>query len=134
MSHVRKLLLTSMCPIRWGDMDAQGHVNNTVYFRYMEQARIEWLERFGWLAGQRSHATVIVNAACTFLVPFTYPGTIETRLFAGPPGRSSVETWYELRVAGEDMLCAEGSAKLVWVDAVSGKSCPLPDELRAALV
>ena len=30
-------------PIRWGDMDALGHVNNTVYFRYMEQARIEWL-------------------------------------------------------------------------------------------
>jgi acyl-CoA thioester hydrolase len=115
-------------------MDAQGHVNNTVYFRYMEQARIEWLEGFGWLAGQRTHATVVVKAACTFLVPLTYPGTIETRLLAGPPGRSSVETWYELRVAGEDTLCAEGSAKLVWVDAVSGKSCPLPDELRAALV
>ena len=30
-------------PIRWGDMDAMGHVNNTVYFRYMEQTRIEWL-------------------------------------------------------------------------------------------
>jgi len=33
--------------VRWGDMDAMGHVNNTVYFRYMEQTRIEWLETFG---------------------------------------------------------------------------------------
>ena len=36
---------TTTVPIRWGDMDAQGHVNNTVYFRYMEQARVEWFER-----------------------------------------------------------------------------------------
>lgn len=134
MSHQRKLLHTSLCPIRWGDMDAQGHVNNTVYFRYMEQARIEWLERFGWLASQGTLVTMIVNAACTYLAPLTYPGIIETRVFAAPPGRSSVETWYELRVAGDELLRAEGHAKLVWVDAASAKSCPLPDDLRAALV
>jgi acyl-CoA thioester hydrolase len=34
-------------PVRWGDMDAYGHVNNTVYFRYMEQVRVEWLEQMG---------------------------------------------------------------------------------------
>lgn len=133
MSHERKHLHTSLSPIRWGDMDAQGHVNNTVYFRYMEQARIEWLDRFDWLAKQHAYTIMIVNAACTFLAPLTYPATVETRVFAAPPGRSSVETWYELRVAGEESLCAEGRAKLVWVDAASGKSCPLPDDLRAAL-
>ena len=124
-----------MCPIRWGDMDAQGHVNNTVYFRYMEQARIEWLERFGWLAGQRSHVTMIVNAACTFPVPLTYPGTIETRLFAGTT--RAVERRNLVRITrGRGRYCfvPKVSAKLVWVDAVSGKSCPLPDDLRAALV
>jgi acyl-CoA thioester hydrolase len=135
LPHHRKFLHTSLCPIRWGDMDAQGHVNNTVYFRYMEQARIEWLERFGW-PGSSSDPMVIVtvNAACTYLLPLTYPAAVETRVFASKPGRSSVETWYEMRVAGDDVLCAEGSAKLVWVDAASGKSRPLPDALRAALV
>ena len=44
----KRLLHTVTTPIRWGDMDAMGHVNNTVYFRYMEQARIEWLESFGF--------------------------------------------------------------------------------------
>ena len=43
MTGPRLLVHTSVQSIRWGDMDALGHVNNTVYFRYMEQARIEWL-------------------------------------------------------------------------------------------
>jgi acyl-CoA thioester hydrolase len=48
MEHHRKLVYSNQMPIRWGDQDAMGHVNNTVYFRYMEQTRIEWLESFGF--------------------------------------------------------------------------------------
>ena len=44
MEHRRKLIHITKMPIRWGDMDAYGHVNNTIYFRYMEQARVEWIE------------------------------------------------------------------------------------------
>jgi acyl-CoA thioester hydrolase len=62
-------------PIRWGDMDAYGHVNNTVYFRYMEQARVEWLEQHQDLPVRPGgDGPVIINASCTFLVPMTYPG------------------------------------------------------------
>ena len=43
----RRLLITSRMPVRWGDMDAVGHLNNTLYFRLMEQARIQWLDRLG---------------------------------------------------------------------------------------
>jgi hypothetical protein len=39
----KKFVHAMTIPIRWGDMDAMGHVNNTVYFRYLESARIEWL-------------------------------------------------------------------------------------------
>jgi len=39
----RILVHTSLQPLRWADMDMLGHVNNVAYFRYMEQARIEWL-------------------------------------------------------------------------------------------
>lgn len=134
MSHEHKLMLMSRCPIRWGDMDALGHVNNTVYFRYMEQARVDWFDSLPDGAGFGGEfGVVVVNAACEFLLPINYPGVIETSLFAGAPGRSSVQTWYELRVAGEDRLYARGHAKLVWIDRASGKSVPLPDVLRAAL-
>lgn len=128
MEH--KLVLTSRLPIRWGDMDALGHVNNTVYFRYMEQARIEWLERAGYSALLLAdEGPVIVNAECTFLVPLTYPGAVDVRLFAGKPGRSSLPTTYELVKVGEDTLYATGASKIVWVNYRSGKSAPLPQKL-----
>ena len=102
MEHHRKLVLANQMPIRWGDQDAMGHVNSTVYFRYMEQTRIEWLESFGLeTAITQTEGPVIVNASCTFLIPFTYPGTIDCRMFCGTPGRSSVPTYYEMRVLGD---------------------------------
>ena len=40
-------------PVAWGEMDAMGHVNNIVYLRWFECARIAYFERVGWLAGGR---------------------------------------------------------------------------------
>lgn len=134
MEHHRKLLLAARMPIRWGDMDAMGHVNNTVYFRYMEQARVEWIESLGYGVSARLEAApVIVNASCTFLLPLTYPGTVEVRMYAGHAGRSSFPTYYEMRPVDDERLFAEGAAKIVWMSPASGKSVPLPDSVRALL-
>jgi len=130
MEHSGKLVHLSHQLIRWGDMDAYEHVNNTVYFRYMEQARVEWLEAAGYHCNARQEAPVIVHADCSYLLPLSYPGTVEVRLFAGHAGRSSLLTFYELRLQGDDRLYAEGSAKIVWISPVSGKSVNLPDSLR----
>jgi len=133
MEYHRKPIFSNRMPIRWGDQDALGHLNNTVYFRVMEQARIEWLESFGYgTALTLTQGPVIVSASCTFLIPFTYPGTIDCRMFSGHPGRSSVATYYELRLVGEDRIYAEGAAKLVWIDIKTGKSIALPDSLRVS--
>ena len=72
-------------PIRWGDMDAMGHVNNTVYFRYMEQARISWFEALGLQPDPLGEGPVIVNAACTFARQLEYPGTVLVRHYVGEP-------------------------------------------------
>ena len=133
MKARRVLVHTSIQPVRWGDMDALGHVNNTVYFRYMEQARLEWLyelaqEGVGYLSGT---GPVIVNASCTFMVPIVYPGDVEVRMYLAEPGRSSIGSHYELDCAGKRM--AEGDAKIVWIDLASGRSVPLPDQVRAKL-
>ena len=130
MESHRKLVHATRIAIRWGDMDAYQHVNNTVYFRYMEQARVEWLEGIGYACNAQQEAAVIINASCTFLLPLTYPGTVDVRLYAGHPGRSSVTTHYELRLVGDERLYAEGAAKVVWMNPTSGKSAPLPDALR----
>ena len=135
MENSRRLVLTSVQPIRWGDMDALGHVNNTVYFRYMEQARVEWLDRLGFdLNTAGDEGVVVVNASCTFLLPLTYPGSVDVRMFFDKPGRSSLQTHYEMRKAGEDRLYAEGSAKMVWVNQATGKSSPWPEWILKSLV
>ncbi len=115
-------------------MDAMGHVNNTVYFRYMEQTRIEWFyacaQRLGVTAYERE-GPVIVNASCTFHLPLTYPGEAEVRMFVGAPGKSSVESYYEIWMNARKY--ADGAAKLVWIDLETTKSAPLPTAFRALL-
>jgi len=118
--------------IRWGDMDAMGHVNNTVYFRYMEQARIGWFDALV-PRGEAWKATgiVIANASCNFKRPINYPGTVEVRLLVGPPGGSSVPTFYELLV--ENDLYADGTATVVFIDMEKQKPIRIPQNIREAL-
>jgi acyl-CoA thioester hydrolase len=139
MSENRVHVHTMRIPIRWGDMDAMGHVNNTVYFRYIESARIAWLGQVGALPDPAGagEGPVIVNAYCSFLKQLTYPGEIEVTTFVGPPGRSSIEVTHEIRLVDADgqpgALHAEGGAKVVWIDFRAEKSRPWPDRLRALL-
>jgi acyl-CoA thioester hydrolase len=127
----RKLVHLEKIAIRWGDMDAMGHVNNTVYFRYMEQARIGWFESLvprgeAW----NGMSIVIVNASCNFRKPINYPGTVEVKVFCAPPGGSSVQTFYELKV--EDELYADGAATVVFLDR-GQKPTRIPDAMRARM-
>jgi acyl-CoA thioester hydrolase len=95
----------------------------------MEQARVEWLENSGFACNIDQEAPVIINASCTFMIPLGYPGVVEVRVLAGHPGRSSVMTYYEMRLEGDERLHAEGAAKVVWMNPASGKSVRLPDAL-----
>lgn len=133
MEHKKKLIHVTRMPIRWGDMDTYGHVNNTVYFRYMEQARVEWIEDMGVPVRPGGNGPVIINASCTFLIPMTYPGMVEVRTYVGHPGRSSVQTYVEMLIEGDERIFAEGAAKVVWMDTQTGKSVALPDHVRALL-
>jgi acyl-CoA thioester hydrolase len=127
----RKLVHTEVIPIRWGDMDAMGHVNNTVYFRYMEQARISWFDGLGVRPSPHGAGPVIINASCTFIKQLVYPGAVEVRTYAGRVGNSSFETWLEMRPSYDPgTVYAEGAAKVVWVDFDKGKSTPLPEKIR----
>jgi acyl-CoA thioester hydrolase len=132
MEDLRILVHTSRIPVRWGDMDALGHVNNTVYFRFAEQTRIEWLEKFGISdIVNTDSGPVIINTSCTFLKPITYPAIVDVAMLIGKPGRSSLPTFFEIRCVGEETkLYADGAAKIVWWNPRTGISQPLPDFVR----
>jgi acyl-CoA thioester hydrolase len=129
--NTHKLVHATRMPIRWGDMDALGHVNNTVYFRYMEQARIEWLTQVGCAPNPDGQGPVIINARCTFLRQLKFPGEIEVLTLVGEIGNSSFESYHEIRrIDDPQTLAAEGGARIVWVDFLKEKSVPLSEELK----
>ncbi len=128
----KKLVHEMTFPVRWGDMDAMGHVNNAVYFRYMETARIDWMTSVGAMANPQGQGPVIVNAFCTFHRQFAYPDEVLLRTYVSDPGRSSFETWATLARVGEPhVVYASGGATVVWTDFPAQRSAPLPDWLRA---
>ena len=122
-------------PIRWGDMDAFGHVNNTVFFRYMEQVRISWFERLGIAGGNgEGQGPVIVNASMEFLKQLHYPNDVIGQMSIGKPGRNSFDTRFELyRADAPGVLYARGAARIVWIDYAAGKSLPIPDFMRQTI-
>ena len=128
----KKLTLEMVIPIRWGDMDMMGHVNNTNYFRYFEIVRIEWFERIGHPLSPAGEGIVIVNAFCNFIKQLEFPGDVLARHYVANPGRSSFEAYMTLeRTDAPGVICASGGATTVWVDFPKQKSAPLPEWLRA---
>ena len=128
----RKLVHDMVLSIRWGDMDAMGHVNNTVYFRYMETVRIEWMRAVGCDPDPRGQGPVIVNAFCNFYRQLEYPGDVRVKLYVSDPGRTTFETWCTMeRTDQPGVVCAEGGATTIWVDFPQQKAETLPDWMRA---
>ena len=130
----KKLVHEMLIPIRWGDMDAMGHVNNTVYFRYLETARIDWLASIGGAPDPKGEGPVIVNAFCNFYRQLEYPGEVRLRMYASDPGRSSFETWATMeRIDQPGTIYAAGGGTTVWTNFPAQKSAPLPQWLRKHL-
>ena len=128
-----KLVHEMRIPVRWGDLDAMGHVNNTVYFRYFESLRIDWLSRFGSEPNPAGTGPVMANGFCNFRRQLEYPGEILARHFVAKPGTKSVDTFFTLaRVDTPELIAADGGATLVWLDFPNQRTVPLPDDVRAA--
>jgi acyl-CoA thioester hydrolase len=129
-----KLIHETTIPMRWGDMDAMGHLNNTVYFRFMEVLRLDWLQSLGVSIDPQGEGVVIVNASCTFHKELRFPGDVRARMYASNLGRSSFQTTVTMeRIDAPGDVCATGAAKTVWIDWSTRRAKPLPAWLRAVL-
>ena len=130
----KKLSHEMVIPIRWGDMDAMGHLNNASYFRFFETVRIDWFRSLGLRLDPSGEGIVIVNAFCNFIKQLEYPGDVLARHFVASPGRTSFETYVTMeRTDDPGVVYASGGAQAVWVDFPRQKSLPLPDWLRAQI-
>ena len=111
-------------PIRWGDQDAQNHVNNTLYFRYFEEARMQLFQRVG-ITLPSSKVGILAHTSCDFIKPLMYPATIVVTQILAKVGRSSmtIDTVIE-REDEPGVAYAKGNYVIVGVDAATGKSSP----------
>lgn len=125
--------------VRWGDMDAMGHVNNTGYFRFCEQTRMEWFSSLDTSGFELPDSQiVIINAWCEFRVPIVYPASLLVSMSAGKPGNSSFMSYYQISDRNSDgsagtKIYAAANAKVVWVDRAGTSSTAMPGSIRQLL-
>lgn len=128
----KKKFVYEMCiPIRWGDMDVMGHVNNCSYFRYLETIRVDWTRSIGAMPDPTGDGSVIVNAFCNFYKQLEYPGDVLVKMYVSDAKRTTFETWAAMeRVDQPGVIYAAGGATIIWVDSLAKKAKSLPDRVR----
>jgi len=133
--QAKKLVYEMRFTVAWGEMDAMGHVNNAVYFRYLESARINWMRLAGLPPAPRGSGPVIVNAFCNFYRQLEYPDEVLLKLYVSDPARTTFESWGTMeRVQNPGVVCAAGGATIIWTDYAQQKAIDLPQWVRDLVV
>ncbi|MBX3364882.1 MAG: acyl-CoA thioesterase [Phycisphaeraceae bacterium] len=122
--------------VAWGDMDAFGHVNNAVYFRWFETSRIAWLHYIGWNDLKDTHGAGVIlhSVQARFRRPVRFPSTLAvgTRLASVEDDRFTLA--HAAWCLHDRALVAEGSGIIVSYDYLRGRKTPIPAFLRAAML
>jgi acyl-CoA thioester hydrolase len=122
-------------PVAWGDMDAFDHVNNTVFFRWFETARIAYFERLGFLDRMEEDGVgpILARATCDYRLALRYPDLVRVEATVTRLGNSSFVMGYRVFSAEQDALAAEGEGVIVLYDYGTGQKAALDDDLRSAI-
>ena len=121
--------------IAWGDMDAFGHVNNTVYFRYFEDARIEYFKRIGILELKQPSGVgpILANARCDFRIPLDFPDHIHIGIRSRVLSAKKFSMEFAVFSERYGAIAAEGDGLIVYYDYAAGTSCQIPEEIARAI-
>ena len=116
----------------WGEMDAYGNVNNVVYFRYFENARLEYFRQMGWFAFEDATGIgpILVATKCQFLNPLTYPDSIAIAARVTSVRNHSFTLEHRVVSQAQGLITAEGEGVVVSYHYARKEKVPLPDELR----
>jgi acyl-CoA thioester hydrolase len=121
--------------LAWGEMDAMGHVNNTVYFRYFETARIAYFERVGFLEemARAGVGPILASTRCRFRIPLVYPDRIWVGTRVTDLEEDRFLMLYRIVSESKDGIAAEGDGLIVSYDYRQNRKAPLPQSVRAAI-
>ena len=120
----------------WGEMDAYQHVNNVVYFRYFENARLEYVRRLDWFALETATGIgpILSATQARFRRPLTYPDTVAigARLLTMEADRFHLE--HKIISHNQREVVTEGQGTIVTYHYAQGKKVPIPEELKRRIL
>ena len=115
-------------PVAWGEMDAFQHVNNIVYFRYFESARITYFERTGLIAymEQNGIGPILASTQCKFKFPLTYPDTVRVGVRVGDLGEDRFTMYYRVvsRAISASPPRVTASSCHTTIERIAKRLCP----------
>ena len=121
--------------VRWGDMDPLGHVNNTVFYRYSEEGRLNYFMEFGvGKPDAQNDSLILADLRCKFIQQLHYPAQVEVATRTSVLGNSSIRIQQGLFHAGTDDVVAGFDAIVVWFDYAKQTSAPVPAGMREAII
>jgi acyl-CoA thioester hydrolase len=128
---VRQLYVAPIT-VRWRDLDAFNHVNNSNYLTYLEEARLQWLRHVpGWF--DEHSMPVLAASEINYRRPIEWPAELHVELTCQRLGNSSITLAHRIVDADDrDRLYSDGHVVMVWMNPTTGKTVPLPQSIREA--
>jgi acyl-CoA thioester hydrolase len=119
-------------PVAWGEMDAFQHVNNIVYLRYFESARIAYFERLGYIEFRQTTGIgpILGSLQCRFKIPVTYPDQVFVGTWVSQIDADRFIIKFQIVSQKHQKVAAEGEGVIVSYDYRENKKAPLPEEVK----
>jgi acyl-CoA thioester hydrolase len=118
--------------VAWGDMDAFGHVNNVMYYRYIESARIDYFDALNIF--EQKVLTVVASNQCKYLRPVFYPDQLKIAVRVEELRNSAMRMSYQLFSTAQNALVATAEAVIVCVDQNNMQKAAIPEDIREKIL
>lgn len=134
MNSLHNYPVISSIDVRWSDMDAFGHVNNNMYYRYFETARFAYYEKLGILDLKRRNniGPIMAESSCRYLNPLSFPDRLTVGARIQSVGKTSFTMEFVI-ISEKTGTAATGKATLVMYDYEKGEKIPLPATLKESI-
>lgn len=123
-------------PIQWGDMDAFLHVNNVMYFRYFETARIKHFDQLSIMQEMKTSGLgpILASTDCRFKAPLSHPDNIRIGSRISLLGEDRFTMQYAVMSEKTGRIVAEGEGEIVYFDYNKQAKCRIPEAIRDAIL
>ncbi|HPG94649.1 MAG TPA: thioesterase family protein [Dokdonella sp.] len=127
-----RLLARVPITVRWRDLDAYNHVNNSTFLTYLEEARLVWLAGIAGEWKTDAVSPVLAASQVNFREPIEWPAELVVEIRCERLGTRSLTLAHRITSVDGGRLYSDATVVMVWINPASGSSVPLPPAVRTA--